>query len=84
MMEDRLGRVEKKIDTLQEAIVSLARVEERISSVFERQAHIEDKVDDIDKKVGALSTEMASSKVIERLVWLVIAAAVTVSFTLIG
>ena len=83
-MEDRLGRVEKKIDTLQEAIVSLARVEERISSVFERQAHIEDKVDDIDKKVGALSTEMASSKVIERLVWLVIAAAVTVSFTLIG
>ena len=84
MMEDRLGRVEKKIDTLQEAIVSLARVEERISSVFERQVHIEAKVDDIDKKVGALSTEMASSKVIERIVWLVIAAAVTVSFTLIG
>ena len=83
-MEDRLGRVEKKIDTLQEAIVSLARVEERISSVFERQVHIEAKVDDIDKKVGALSTEMASSKVIERIVWLVIAAAVTVSFTLIG
>jgi peptidoglycan hydrolase CwlO-like protein len=84
MMEDRLGRVEKKIDTLQEAIVSLARVEERISSVFERQAHIEAKVDDIDKKVGALSNEVASSKVIERLVWLVIAAAITVSFTLIG
>ena len=83
-MEDRLGRVEKKIDTLQEAIVSLARVEERISSVFERQVHIEAKVDDIDKKVGALSTEMASAKVIERIVWLVIAAAVTVSFTLIG
>lgn len=84
MMEDRLGRVEKKIDTLQEAIVSLARVEERISSVFERQVHIEAKVDDIDKKVGALSTEMASAKVIERIVWLVIAAAITVSFTLIG
>ena len=83
-MEDRLGRVEKKIDTLQEAIVSLARVEERISSVFERQVHIEAKVDDIDKKVGALSTDMASSKVIERIVWLVIAAAITVSFTLIG
>jgi hypothetical protein len=43
-MEDRLSRVEKKIDTLQEAIVSLARVEERLVTVFNRQSHIESKV----------------------------------------
>jgi hypothetical protein len=40
-MEDRLSRVEAKIDSLQEAIISLARVEERLVTVFNRQSHIE-------------------------------------------
>ena len=48
-MEDRLSRVEKKIDSLQEAVISLARVEERLVTVFNRQSSIESKVPPLNK-----------------------------------
>lgn len=83
-MEDRLGRVERKIDTLQEAIVSLARVEERLTTVFERQSSIEEKVDTLDTKVVSLIERMATTKTIERFLWIVAAAGVTAAFTLFG
>ena len=75
-MEDRLSRVEKKIDTLQEAIVSLARVEERLVTVFNRQSHIESKVDAMDEKVDKLSESVIKGKSAERIVGLVVAAAI--------
>ena len=75
-MEDRLSRVEKKIDTLQEAIVSLARVEERLVTVFNRQSHIESKVDAMDEKVDRLSESVIKGKSAERIVWLVVAASI--------
>ena len=75
-MEDRLSRVEKKIDTLQEAIVSLARVEERLVTVFKRQSHIETKVDAMDEKVDRLSESVIKGKSAERIVWLVVAASI--------
>jgi vacuolar-type H+-ATPase subunit E/Vma4 len=83
-MEDRLSRVEKKIDTLQEAIVSLARVEERLVTVFNRQSHIETKVDAMDEKVDRLSESVIKSKSAERIVWLVVAAAIGAAVRYIG
>jgi vacuolar-type H+-ATPase subunit E/Vma4 len=83
-MEDRLSRVEKKIDTLQEAIVSLARVEERLVTVFNRQSHIETKVDAIENKMDTLSENMASARILERLIWVVIVAGIGAVFTYIG
>lgn len=83
-MEDRLGRVEKKIDTLQEAIVSLARVEERLVTVFNRQSHIETKVDAIENKMDVLAENMASARTMERLIWVVIVAGISAVFTYIG
>ena len=83
-MEDRLSRVEKKIDTLQEAIVSLARVEERLVTVFNRQSHIETKVDAIENKMDVLSENMASARTMERLIWIVIVAGISAVFTYIG
>ena len=80
-MEDRLSRVEKKIDTLQEAIVSLARVEERLVTVFNRQSNIEDKVNAIESKVDSLSANVISSKILERFIWIIIVAAVGAIFT---
>lgn len=84
MVEDRLSRMEKKIDTLQEAIVSLARVEERMSAVFNRQTEMERKVEGIDTKVDNLSDNMISSRILERIIWTVIVAAIGAAFTLIG
>jgi vacuolar-type H+-ATPase subunit E/Vma4 len=83
-MEDRLSRVEKKIDTLQEAIVSLARVEERLVTVFNRQSHIETKVDAIENKMDVLAENMASARTMERLIWVVIVAGISAVFTYIG
>lgn len=75
-MEDRLSRVEKKIDQLQEAIISLARVEERLVTVFNRQTTIEQKVSHIEDKVDKLAENVVSSRAAERIVWLCVAAAI--------
>jgi|TARA_R110001599_G_C12172322_1_gene653311 vacuolar-type H+-ATPase subunit E/Vma4 len=83
-MEDRLSRVEKKIDTLQEAIVSLARVEERLVTVFNRQTNIEDKVNAIESKVDELTANMISSKLLERFIWVIVVASVGAIFTYMG
>ncbi|MDB4308038.1 hypothetical protein N9985_01985 [Gammaproteobacteria bacterium] len=79
-----MSRVEKKIDTLQEAIVSLARVEERLVTVFNRQSHIETKVDAIENKMDTLAENMASARTMERLIWVVIVAGISAVFTYIG
>ena len=83
-MEDRLTRVESKIDTLQEAVVSLARVEERLVTVFNRQANIEDKVNAIASKVDGLSANMISSKILERFIWVIVVASIGAIFTYMG
>jgi vacuolar-type H+-ATPase subunit E/Vma4 len=83
-MEDRLSRVEKKIDTLQETIVSLARVEERLVTVFNRQTNIEDKVNAIESKVDELTANMISSKLLERFIWVIVVASVGAIFTYMG
>lgn len=83
-MEDRLSRVEAKIDSLQEAIISLARVEERLVTVFNRQSSIESKVIGLDDKVDRLSESAVRTRQTERIVWLVIAAAIGTAFRFLG
>lgn len=83
-MEDRLSRVEAKIDGLQEAIISLARVEERLVTVFNRQSSIESKVMGLDDKVDRLSESVVRTRQTERIVWLIIAAAIGAAFRYLG
>ncbi len=83
-MEDRLTRVEKKIDTLQEAVVSLARVEERIVTVFNRQTSIESKVISLAEKVDTLSEGVIRTRSTERVLWLITAAVIGAAFKYLG
>lgn len=83
-MEDRLSRLENKIDTLSEAVVSLARVEERLITVFNRQSSIESKVEEIAKKVDALGNGEISSRILERIIWIAIVAAISAGFSYLG
>ena len=83
-MEDRLSRVEAKIDSLQEAIISLARVEERLVTVFNRQSSIESKVMGLDDKVDRLSKSVVKTRSTERIVWLIIAASIGAAFRYLG
>lgn len=71
-MEDRLGRLEHKIDLLQDAVVKLAKVEERIVTVFNRQSDIDRKVDRIEAEVRDLSLKM-SGRYSERIFWILFA-----------
>ena len=71
MSEDRLRRVEHKIDDLQEAIVSLARVEERLVTVFNRQSSIEKKVNAMDDKLQEMAFK-TDNRFGERLFWIFI------------
>jgi len=58
---DRLGRIEDKIDQMSEAIISLARVQEKVADLenrreeqHERMNQHSKKLDDIDLKVTTL------------------------------
>lgn len=79
-MEDRLHRVEAKIDKLQEAVISLARVEEQLVTVFNRQSSIESKVNGLDDKVDRLSESLVRTRSTERIVWIIIAAGIGAIF----
>ena len=41
MTEERLGRMEDKLDKLSEAVYAIARMEERMLSVFKRLEHMD-------------------------------------------
>ena len=56
--EDRLSRMEEKIDKLSDAMISLARAEEKLIAIennnhaaYERMNKFSQKLDDIEKKV---------------------------------
>lgn len=58
MSEERLVRIENKVDGLAEAVVSLARMEERMVTLFKRmdkydeaQTKIMDRLTEIEKKL---------------------------------
>ena len=80
MSDDRLDRIEKKLDTMAEAIVSLARMEERMVTLFKRmdsydteQSDLEKRISEIEKSVG---TNGQTLRFAERLFWIVTAGGV--------
>ena len=83
-MEDRLGRLEQKIDSLQEAVISLARVEERLITVFNRQSKIESEMHQMHGKMDELSERMAQTLVTERIMWIFVTAAIGAAFNFMG
>jgi vacuolar-type H+-ATPase subunit E/Vma4 len=77
MSEDRLNRIEGKLDDLQKAIISLARVEERLVTVFNRQTNIESKVNSMNNDLQTLTAKIGSMYA-ERIFWIILAAGIAV------
>ncbi len=78
MVEDnRLDRIEQKLDKLTEAVSQIARVEEQLLSLFKRMDRHEKRLDDQEEDLQQLNntvlTNTHSVKAGERLVWLVLA-----------
>jgi short-subunit dehydrogenase len=79
--EQRLERIEKKLDEMGQAIISIARMEEKMLTVFKRiEDHatritrVEDDVSEIENKIGINGQTLRFA---ERVFWIVAAAGVT-------
>ena len=82
--DQRLERIEKKLDEVGQAIISIARMEEKMLTVFKRiEDHatritrVEDDVSDIEKKMGVNGQTLRFA---ERVFWIVVAAGITYAF----
>ena len=79
MSDLRLGRIEEKLDKLADAVVSLARMEERMLTLFKRIEQYETRQDRIEVRVSDLELEDAGKnsviRIIEKLTWLVLGIA---------
>ena len=77
-------RIEKKLDKMAEAIVSLARMEERMITLFKRMDTYEKRQDDLETDVSDLKKNVGSNgqmlRFAERLFWIIVAATVTYMF----
>jgi hypothetical protein len=81
-MEDlRLSRIEAKLDKLADAVVSLARMEERMLTIFKRIEHYEDRQQKIEDRVSTIEKEDAGKnsifRAVDKISWLLIGAALT-------
>ena len=86
-MEDlRLSRIEAKLDKLADAVVSLARMEERMLTIFKRIENYEDRQQKIEERVSEIEKDDASKdsifSVVNRSIWLVAGIALAFVFDL--
>ena len=83
-MDDRLTRVEDKIDKLSEAVVEMARMEERVVSAFKRmdvlvdyQNKMDSRLDEIERQALIRGQKIAFA---ERFFWMICTGAVGLAF----
>ena len=73
----RLNRIEEKLDKVGEAIISLARMEERMITLFRRMDNYDQNQNTLEGRVNKIEVTSASSAWVERVVWLVVAALIS-------
>ena len=54
MNDNRMSRMEEKLDKLSEAVISMARIEDRMISVFKRLDRVDESFNKSDKRMGEL------------------------------
>lgn len=78
--QQRLDRIEEKIDKLADAMISLARAEEKIVSLAELQSNQTERLNRLSQKIDEIAAETADNtrtvQLINKLFWVVIVAAV--------
>lgn len=68
----RLNRIEEKLDKVGEAIISLARMEERMITLFRRMDTYDERQTNIEGRVTKVEVSHASGAWVERVVWLIV------------
>ena len=73
-VEQRLTRFEEKLDGINEALVSLARIEERVTTILKHNDRIHEQVRELDSRVDDLEAQNAVQEFTlgrgERLFWI--------------
>ena len=76
MSDLRLGRIEEKLDKLADAVVSLARMEERMLTLFKRIEQYEIRQVKLEERVTDLEMEDAGKnsifRIVDKLTWVVL------------
>lgn len=87
MTEDRLARIEQKVDDVAKAIVQLARMEERMITLFNRmdsydkgQTKITERLTEVEKTVEKKATVVGIG---ERFTWLIVGALIVGLFEML-
>ena len=73
----RLNRIEEKLDKVSEAIVSLARMEERMITLFKRMDSYDDHHRQLEGRVTKVEVSHASGAWVERVVFILITAIIS-------
>lgn len=77
----RLNRIEQKLDKVAEAIISLARMEERMITLFKRMDSYDDAQKKLEERVTTVevshATAKGSSSWSDKIVWLIVAALIS-------
>ena len=74
----RLDRIEEKLDNLTEAMVSLARAEEKILGIKEDQTNMYDRMNRFSEKLDSIERQVQDNaqtvKIINKLFWVAVIA----------
>ncbi len=84
MSKERLQRIEDKVDEMGQAILALARMEEKVITIFKRLDNMEDsfkkfdeRMDEAEKQAIARGQKIAFA---ERIFWMLCTGAVGLAF----
>ena len=78
----RLAKIEDKLDKLSEAIISIARIEERVATVLKHIDRFFIRLDRLEQRIDVVETNTASQEkalsFTERFFWIMITAGVCI------
>ena len=78
--ETRLARIEEKLDRLSKLMEEFARIDERVISISRKFDRLEKRLDWVEEDAKELHEEVVkntnSSKMTERVMWLVLSSAI--------
>jgi methyl-accepting chemotaxis protein len=78
--DQRLDRIEEKIDRLADAMIDLARAEEKIAALAESQTHHTERLNRLSTKIDDIAAIAADNtrtvQLINKLFWVVMVAAI--------
>ena len=86
--EQRLERMENKIDELTKVVTSMARIEERMITLFKRMETYEFRHDNLDGRIVEVERTVTKTGVVDQVLekgfWIVIGGGVAYAFKAFG